>query len=97
VGYQWGRGGGETILSERLPCGHTGAFHSSGAVPSEGWGTVFEGRMQDGTITTESSHGRMARPAVHRPGAIPGWVHVYTLCRVVRSIAIIASSVMVNA
>jgi hypothetical protein len=26
--------------------------------------------------------------------AIPGWVHVYTLCRVVRSIAIAASSVM---
>jgi hypothetical protein len=35
-----------------------------------------------------------ARPAVHRPGAIPGWVQVYTLCRVVRSIAIAASSDM---
>jgi hypothetical protein len=35
-----------------------------------------------------------ARSAVHRPGAIPGWVQVYTLCRVVRSIAIAASSVM---
>jgi hypothetical protein len=31
-GYLWGSGGGETTLSERLPCGHTGAFHSSGAV-----------------------------------------------------------------
>jgi hypothetical protein len=73
--------------------------HFTVPVPSllRGGGTVFEGRMQDRTITTESSHGRMARPAVHRPGAIPGWVHVYTLCRVVRSIAIIASSVMDNA
>jgi hypothetical protein len=57
VGYQRGRGGGETTLSERLPCGRTGAF-SSGAIPSKGE-TVFEGRMQDGTITTESSHSRM--------------------------------------
>ena len=32
-GYLWGSGGGETTLSERLPCGHTGAFHSSGAIP----------------------------------------------------------------
>jgi hypothetical protein len=55
--YQWGRGGGETTLSERLPCGHTGTFHSSSAVPSEGG--RFEGRMQDGAVTTESSHGRM--------------------------------------
>jgi hypothetical protein len=31
-GYLWGSGGGEATLSERLPCGHTGAFHSSGAV-----------------------------------------------------------------
>jgi hypothetical protein len=31
-GYLWGSGGGETTLSERLLCGHTGAFHSSGAV-----------------------------------------------------------------
>jgi hypothetical protein len=31
---------------------------------------------------------------VHRPSAIPGWVQVYTLCRVVRSIAIVVSSVM---
>jgi hypothetical protein len=57
AGYQWGRGGGETTLSERLLCGHMGAFHSSGVVPSEG--DRFEDRMQDGTITTESSHGRM--------------------------------------
>jgi hypothetical protein len=57
AGYQWGRGGSETTLSERLSCGHTGAFHSSGAIPSEG--DRFEGRMQDGTVTTESSHGRM--------------------------------------
>jgi hypothetical protein len=36
---------------------------------------------------------RSARSAVHRPGAIPGWVQVYTLCRVVQSIAIATSSV----
>jgi hypothetical protein len=35
-----------------------------------------------------------ARSAVHQPCAIPGWVQVYTLCRVVRSIAIAASSDM---
>jgi hypothetical protein len=91
-GYLWGSGGGETTLSERLPCGHTGAFHGSGAVPSEGGS--FEGRMQDGTVTTERSPVGWARSAVHRPGTIPGWVQVYTLCRVARSIAIAASSVM---
>jgi hypothetical protein len=32
--------------------------------------------------------------AVHRLGAILRWVQVYTLCRVVRSIAIVASSIM---
>jgi hypothetical protein len=41
----------------RLPCGHTVAFHSSGAIPFAGG--RFEARMQDGTVTTESSHGRM--------------------------------------
>jgi hypothetical protein len=35
-----------------------------------------------------------AQLTVCRPGAIPGWVQVYTLCRVVRSIAITASSDM---
>jgi hypothetical protein len=35
-GYLWGSGGGETTLSERLPCGHTGAFHSSCAVLAAG-------------------------------------------------------------
>jgi hypothetical protein len=35
-----------------------------------------------------------ARSAVHRPGSTPGWVQVYTLCRVVRSIAIATSSDM---
>jgi hypothetical protein len=35
-GYLWGSGGGETTLSERLPCGHTGAFHSSGDVLAAG-------------------------------------------------------------
>jgi hypothetical protein len=35
-GYLWGSGGGETTLSERLPCGHMGAFHSSGAVLAAG-------------------------------------------------------------
>jgi hypothetical protein len=57
-------------------------------------GDRFEGRMQDGTVTTESSHGRMGSATVHRPGAIPDWVQVYTLCRVVRFIAIAASSDM---
>jgi hypothetical protein len=37
---------------------------------------------------------RWAQSTVHRPGAIPDWVQVYTLCRVVRSIAIAASSDM---
>jgi hypothetical protein len=40
-GYQWGSGGGETTLSERLPCGHTGAFHTSGVVPAAGGGGVL--------------------------------------------------------
>jgi hypothetical protein len=35
-----------------------------------------------------------ARSAVHRSGAIPGWVQVYMLYGVVRSIAIVVSSVM---
>jgi hypothetical protein len=35
-----------------------------------------------------------AQSAVHRPSAIMGWVQVYTICRVVRSIAIAASSDM---
>jgi hypothetical protein len=63
-------------------------------VPSLLRGGSFEGRMQDGTVTTESSPVGWARSAVHRPGTISGWVQVYTLYRVVRSIAIAASSVM---
>jgi hypothetical protein len=58
AGYQWGSGGGETTFSERLLCVHTGAFHSFGVVPAAGGGR-FEDRMQDGTVTTESSPGRM--------------------------------------
>jgi hypothetical protein len=50
--------------------------------------------MQGGFVTTESSPVGWARSAVHRPRTIPGWVQVYTLCRIVRSIAIAASSVM---
>jgi hypothetical protein len=46
------------LLSVRRPCGHTGAFHSSGAVPFVR-GIRFEGRIQDGTVTTESSPCRM--------------------------------------
>jgi ribosomal protein L39E len=53
--------------------------------------------MQDGTVTTKSRMIGWARSTVHQPRAIPGWVQVYTLCRVVRSIAIVASSVMDNA
>jgi hypothetical protein len=71
-GYLWWSGGGETTLSERLPCGHTGAFHSSGVVLAAGG--RFEGRMQGGTVTTESSPVGWARSAVHRPGTITGWV-----------------------
>jgi hypothetical protein len=67
--------------------------HFTVPVPSLPGGS-FEGRMQDGTVTTESSPVGWARSAVHRPGTIPGWVQVYTLSRVVRSIAIAASSVM---
>jgi hypothetical protein len=48
-----------TTLSDRLPCGHTGEFHSFGAIPTAGGGDRFEGRMQDGTVNTESSHGRV--------------------------------------
>jgi hypothetical protein len=68
--------------------------HFTVLVPSLPRGSSFEGRMQDGTVTTESSPVGWARPAVHQPGTIPGWVQVYTLCRVVPSIAIAASSVM---
>jgi hypothetical protein len=46
------------LLSVRRPCGQTGTFHSSGAVPFARE-IRFEGRMQDGTVTTESSPGRM--------------------------------------
>jgi hypothetical protein len=53
--------------------------------------------MQDGTVTTETSHGRMGSVDRTPAGSILGWVHVCTLCRVVRSIAIAASSVMENA
>jgi hypothetical protein len=68
--------------------------HFTVLVPSLPRGGSFEGRMQDGTVTTESLPIGWGRSAVHRPGTIPGWVRVYTLCRVVRSIAIAASSVM---
>jgi hypothetical protein len=34
-------------MSERPPCGHTGAFHSSGAVPSKG-GTVLRAECRMG-------------------------------------------------
>jgi hypothetical protein len=48
----------DNLLSVHRLCGDTGAFHSSGAVPFAR-GIAFEGRMQDGTVTTESSPGRM--------------------------------------
>jgi hypothetical protein len=50
--------------------------------------------MPDGTVTTESSHGRMGSVGRTPTGCIPDWVQLYTLCRVVPSIAIVASSVM---
>jgi hypothetical protein len=39
-GYLRGSGGGETTFSECLPCGHTGAFHSSGVVLAAGGGAL---------------------------------------------------------
>jgi hypothetical protein len=66
-------------------------------VPSLLTGDRFQGRMEDGTITTESSHGRMGSVGRTLAGCHSGWVQVYTLCKVVRSIAIAASSVMDNA
>jgi hypothetical protein len=46
------------LVSVCRPCVHTRAFHSSGAVPFAR-GVRFKGRMQDGTVTTESLPGRM--------------------------------------
>jgi hypothetical protein len=46
------------LLSVCRPYGHKGAVHNSGAAPFARE-IRFEGRMQDGTVTTESSHGRM--------------------------------------
>ena len=57
AGYQWGRGGSESTLSVRLPCGHTGAFFTV-----LGWssaGDRIETRMQDGTVTPRCSPGRI--------------------------------------
>jgi hypothetical protein len=72
------------FLSVRCSCGHTGAFHSSGAVPFAR-GIRFEGRMQDGTVTTESSHGRMGSvgrtPAGCHPGMGSG-VHTLQSCSI---------------
>jgi hypothetical protein len=46
------------LLSVRRPCGHTGVFDSSGAVPFAR-GIRFEGQMHDGPVTTESLPDRM--------------------------------------
>jgi hypothetical protein len=46
------------LLSVCRPCGHTRAFHNSGGVPFAR-GIRFEGQMQDGIVTTESSPSRM--------------------------------------
>jgi hypothetical protein len=83
VGYQWGRGGGETTLSDRLLSGHTGAFHSFGAITFEG--DHFEVRMQDGTITTESLHGRMGlvcRTPVGCHSELGSGVHALQSCSI---------------
>jgi hypothetical protein len=56
-------------------------------------GDRFEGRMQDGTITTKSSHGRMgsvSRTPTECHSELDTGVHAL---RVVRSIPIAASSV----
>jgi hypothetical protein len=60
-------------------------------------GGRFEGRMPDGTVTTESSHGRMGSVGRTPAGCHSGLGTSYTPCRVVRSIAIVVSSVMDNA
>jgi hypothetical protein len=50
--------------------------------------------MQDGTVAIESSHGRMASIGRTPVGCHSRMVQVYTLSKVVRSIAIVTSSVM---
>jgi hypothetical protein len=61
-----------------------GAFHSSGAVPFAR-GDRFEGRIQDGTVITESSHGRMGSvgrtPAECHSGLGSG-VHTLQSCSI---------------
>jgi hypothetical protein len=57
-GYQWGRGGERPPslgASPMWPHGSISQFRCSPLCE----GDCFKGRMQDGTITTESSHGRM--------------------------------------
>jgi hypothetical protein len=57
-GYQWGRGGERPPslgASPMWPHGGISQFQCSSLCK----GDRFEGRMQDGTVTTESSHGRM--------------------------------------
>jgi hypothetical protein len=81
------------LLSVRRPCGHTGAFHSSGVVPFLSGIALRTGCKMGPKLPRVHAVG-WARSVVHRPGAIPGWVQVYTLYRVIRSVAIAASSVM---
>jgi hypothetical protein len=57
-GYQWGSGGRETTFSQCVARVATrGHFTVPVQFPLRG--DRFEGQMQDGTVTTESSHGRM--------------------------------------
>jgi hypothetical protein len=48
VGERWES---DHLLSVRRSCGHTWAFHSSDATPLAG-GRRFEGRMQDGMVSS---------------------------------------------
>jgi hypothetical protein len=50
--------------------------------------------MHNGSVTIESSQVGWVWSDRYRLDSILGWEQVYTLCRVVRSIHIVASSVM---
>jgi hypothetical protein len=76
--------GRDNLLSERRPCGHMGASHSSGAVPFAR-GIHFEGRMQDGTVTTKSSLGKMGSVSRTLAGSHSGMgtgVHALQSCSI---------------
>jgi hypothetical protein len=92
-GYQWERGGSETTFSKCVTHVATRG-HYTVPVQFPLRGGRFEGRMHDGTVTTESLHDRMGsvcRTPVRWHSELGTGVQ---LSRFVRSIAIAASSVM---